>query len=83
MGAHVPHVRLLFIGENMKHLIHLWLITIIVFIVTLALLLYGYIFNDSTIFFAGDLIGIPFSIFCYLTYKEEYNGYVSNARCFK
>lgn len=67
----------------MKALVKLWFTTIISFIVTFALLLYGYIVNDSTIFFAGDLLGIPFSIICFLAYKEEYNGYVNNARNFK
>ena len=67
----------------MKSLLKLWLVTIVTFIVTLALLVYGYVANDSTIFYAGDLIGIPFSIFCYLAYKEEYDGYVNNARRFK
>lgn len=67
----------------MRSLVRLWLTTIIFFIVTFALLLYGYIVNDSTIFFVGDLIGIPFSILCFLAYKEEYSGYVNNERRFK
>lgn len=67
----------------MKALIQLWFITIISFIITLSLLIYGYIANDSNMFFAGDLIGIPFTIICFLAYKEEYNGYVNNARRFK
>ena len=67
----------------MKSLIKLWFITIISFIVTFVLLIYGYIVNDSNMFFAGDLIGIPFTIICFLAYKEEYNGYVNNARRFK
>lgn len=67
----------------MKTLIKLWLTTIISFVITATFLLCGYFFNDSTIFFAGDLIGVPFSIFCYLSYKEAYNGYFNNARNLK
>lgn len=62
----------------MKSLIKLWVLTIVTFVVTLTLLVYGYIVKNSTIFFVGDLIGIPFFIICYLAYKEEYNEYVNN-----
>lgn len=67
----------------MKKLVKFWFLTLVSFVVTLVLLGYGYLINDSTLFFAGDLIGVPFSIMCFLVYKEEYNGYVSNARRFK
>ena len=67
----------------MTNLIKLWCGTIISFVLTFVLLGYGYIVNNSTIFFVGDLIGVPFSIICFLAYKEEYNGYVDNERNFK
>ena len=67
----------------MKSLIQLWIITLLSMVITLVLLVYGYITNDSTVFFAGDLIGVPFSIMCNLAYRRKYYDYFNNARNIK
>lgn len=72
-----------FVENKMKQLIQLWVITLIIAIVTIAFVTYGFIYDDSVMFLAGDVICFPLFIFCYLDYKEEYDGYVNNARRFK
>ena len=72
MGAHVPHERLLFLGDDKMKLIKLWIITFVIMLIAIFFILWGLIFDDLQKFLIGDLIFFPFFCFCYLAYRKEY-----------
>lgn len=72
MGAHVPHERPFILGDDKMKLIKLWVITLLVMLITLFFILWGYIFDDLPMFLIGDLICFPFFCFCYSVYRKEY-----------
>ena len=53
-------------------MIKLYLASLFVTLSTIFCLAYGFIFNDSTIFIMGDILGIPFSVAMYVGYRREY-----------
>lgn len=53
-------------------MIKLYLASLSVTLGTIFCLAYGYIYNDSTIYMMGDIIGIPFSVVLNWAYWREY-----------
>ncbi len=67
----------------MKTLVRMYIFTLLVFTVTIVCLAYGYIFSNSDIFYAGDMLGIPMCIIMFAAYRKEYYEQLSNVRNFK
>lgn len=53
-------------------MIKLYLASLFVTLSTIFCLAYGFIYNDSTIYMMGDIIGIPFSVVLNWAYWREY-----------
>lgn len=56
----------------MQELIKAYLFVLVIMLITIGCMIYGYINDNSSIYFAGVMVFLPFFIISYQAYKEFY-----------